>query len=110
MVVLKKDEKEGEQINQREHVFSEMEIHQEGGGDPGPTICKVQMGRVKFPSFFTAESQFSAPYSLSDEFQAAHLVNSAINFKLNSGILIAVPIPKVSKKNKLMLQCYQVLS
>jgi hypothetical protein len=54
-----------------------------------------EIGRVKFPSFFTAESQFSAPYSLSDELQAAHLVNSTINFGLDSGILIAVPIPKV---------------
>jgi len=54
-----------------------------------------EIGRVKFPSFFTAESQFAAPYSLPDELQAAHLVNSSINFGLDSGILIAVPIPKV---------------
>jgi pseudouridine-5'-phosphate glycosidase len=63
-----------------------------GGGDPD-----TKSEKIKFPSFFTRESQFAAPYFLADELQAAHLVNSSINFKLDSGILIGVPIPKVSK-------------
>ncbi|OXA52191.1 Pseudouridine-5'-phosphate glycosidase [Folsomia candida] len=86
VVVLKKKEEKGERYNESD-VCPEMEIE-------GDVPKSGQIGRVKFPSFFTAESQFAAPYSLSDELQAAHLVNSSINFKLNSGILIAIPIPK----------------
>jgi len=51
--------------------------------------------QTKFPSFFTAESQFTAPYVLSNEVEAANLIHSASLLALNSGILIAVPIPKV---------------
>ena len=53
------------------------------------------MNRIKFPSFFTAESPFPAPYALQDEAEAANLLHSAFQFGLGSGILIAVPIPKV---------------
>ena len=49
----------------------------------------------KFPSFFTAESPFSAPYALQNEAEAANLIHSSFQFGLGSGILIAVPIPKV---------------
>lgn len=54
-----------------------------------------QIGTTKFPSFFTSESPFIAPYAVKNEIEAASLIHSVFQFKLNSGVLIAVPIPKV---------------
>jgi pseudouridine-5'-phosphate glycosidase len=56
---------------------------------------EMGIGSVKFPSFFTAESQFGAPYAVRDEIGAAGLVHATLQIGLNSGLLIAVPIPKV---------------
>jgi len=50
---------------------------------------------VKFPSFFTAESPFPAPYFVRNETEAAELVHASLNFRLGSGILLAGPMPKV---------------
>ncbi|ODM95199.1 Pseudouridine-5'-phosphate glycosidase [Orchesella cincta] len=60
----------------------------------GVASLQQQIGTVKFPSFFTAQSQFPAPYSIQNETEAASLIQSAFQFQLDSGVLIAVPIPK----------------
>lgn len=54
-----------------------------------------KIGTAKFPSFFTSESPFTAPYSVGSEAEAAQLIHSAFQAELKSGVLIAVPIPKV---------------
>lgn len=64
--------------------------------DPGPRQNR-RNGTLKFPSFFVAQSQFSAPFALTDQMEAATLIHSAFQFQLGSGILIAVPIPEVRR-------------
>lgn len=50
-------------------------------------------GSKEFPSFFTSKSGFSAPYNCSNASEAARLIDSNLKIGLNSGLLIAVPIP-----------------
>lgn len=63
--------------------------------EAGKEVPGTNMNRIKFPSFFTAESLHPAPYALHNQAEAANLLHSAFHFGLGSGILIAVPIPKV---------------
>ncbi|RMZ93255.1 pseudouridine-metabolizing bifunctional -like [Brachionus plicatilis] len=50
-------------------------------------------GSKEFPSFFTAKSGFTAPYNCSSASEAARLIQSNLKLGVNSGLLIAVPIP-----------------
>ncbi|CAF0705628.1 unnamed protein product [Brachionus calyciflorus] len=50
-------------------------------------------GSKEFPSFFTAKSGFQAPYNCSNVTDAARLIDANLKTGLNSGLLLAVPIP-----------------
>lgn len=47
-----------------------------------------------FPAFYTRRSGSKAPYNVNSAHQAAKLIATSEQLRLNSGILIAVPIPK----------------
>ncbi|KAF0543811.1 Ribokinase-like protein [Gigaspora margarita] len=47
-----------------------------------------------FPAFFTPKSGFKSPSNLSTVRECAALISANIDLELNSGVLIAVPIPK----------------
>ncbi|CAG8529237.1 1306_t:CDS:10 [Cetraspora pellucida] len=47
-----------------------------------------------FPAFFTPKSGFKSPSNLPTIRECAALINANTNLELNSGILIAVPIPE----------------
>eukprot|EP00923_Selenidium_pygospionis_P061045 GHVN01107228.1.p1 GENE.GHVN01107228.1~~GHVN01107228.1.p1 ORF type:complete len:326 (+),score=34.56 GHVN01107228.1:27-1004(+) len=47
-----------------------------------------------FPLFLTAESEFQVPYRCDSPLEVANLVRSHFSIGINSGIVLAVPIPK----------------
>ena len=47
-----------------------------------------------FPAFFTRSSGIKSPIHLTDETEAVRLIKSHQSMQLNSGVLIAVPIPE----------------
>lgn len=48
----------------------------------------------EFPAFFTPYSGFKVPYNVTNPTQAAHFIEAQRAMKLQSGILIGVPIPE----------------
>ena len=46
-----------------------------------------------FPAFYSSKSGFRAPYNVSSPAEAAKLLKSLKEIELNSGLLLAVPIP-----------------
>ncbi|CAL8073510.1 unnamed protein product [Orchesella dallaii] len=89
-VAVLQDGKKSEHDGKPDQKKTSATIASAGGG----LRLQQQIGTVKFPSFFTAQSQFPAPYSVQNESEAASLIHSAFQFQLDSGVLIAVPIPK----------------
>jgi pseudouridine-5'-phosphate glycosidase len=62
-----------------------------------------ETGSKAFPSFFTAKSQYEAPYNCRNETEAARLIHANLMTGFNSGLLLAVPIPeKFSADDKLI--------
>ncbi|PNF24193.1 Pseudouridine-5'-phosphate glycosidase, partial [Cryptotermes secundus] len=58
-------------------------------------VCVVTYGQNKnFPSFYTPESGLEAPYNVETPAEAAALIEKLLQLRLNSGILLAVPIPE----------------
>lgn len=58
-------------------------------------VCVATFGESKdFPSFFTSRSGHNAPWRVADAHEAASLIASRNALHLDSGILIAVPIPQ----------------
>lgn len=47
----------------------------------------------EFPAFYTSQSAHLAPYNVCSAVEAAALVQSLEQLKLQSGILLAVPVP-----------------
>ncbi|XP_069823709.1 uncharacterized protein [Dendropsophus ebraccatus] len=57
-------------------------------------VCVSTFGDSRdFPAFFTPRSGFKAPYHVRDEEEAAKLIASSLELRLDSGVLISVPIP-----------------
>uniref|UniRef100_A0A8C9S3N5 Zgc:136858 n=1 Tax=Scleropages formosus TaxID=113540 RepID=A0A8C9S3N5_SCLFO len=58
-------------------------------------VCVATFGESKdFPAFFTRRSGFISPYNVADVQEAAELIASASWLGLQSGLLVAVPIPE----------------
>ncbi|MFT7796753.1 pseudouridine-metabolizing bifunctional protein C1861.05-like [Arapaima gigas] len=58
-------------------------------------VCVATFGKSKeFPAFFTPRSGFVSPYNVADAQEAAQLIDSASCLGLQSGLLVAVPIPE----------------
>ncbi|CAN2387227.1 Indigoidine synthase A like protein [Pristimantis euphronides] len=57
-------------------------------------VCVSTFGDSRdFPAFFTTRSGFKAPYHVRNEQEAAQLIASSLDLRLDSGVLISVPIP-----------------
>lgn len=57
-------------------------------------VCVATYGDSKeFPSFWTRKSGFLAPWNVKDPFEAAQLIAARHSWHLDSGVLIANPIP-----------------
>ncbi|ESO94089.1 hypothetical protein LOTGIDRAFT_176731, partial [Lottia gigantea] len=58
-------------------------------------VCVATFGQDKdFPAFFVPSSGLKAPYNIRDEIEAAEMIYNGQNkMKLDSGILIGVPLP-----------------
>ncbi|XP_054283988.1 uncharacterized protein LOC129000928 [Macrosteles quadrilineatus] len=58
-------------------------------------VCVVVYGSSRqFPAFYCEKSEFLAPYSLSTPEEVAALVQSQQELQLQSGTLLAVPVPR----------------
>ncbi|XP_067665565.1 uncharacterized protein [Haliotis asinina] len=58
-------------------------------------VCVATFGCSRdFPAFFTSKSGFQSPYNVQTVTSAAGLIESNLQMKTGSGILIAVPIPE----------------
>uniref|UniRef100_A0A3Q3T1L6 Zgc:136858 n=2 Tax=Mastacembelus armatus TaxID=205130 RepID=A0A3Q3T1L6_9TELE len=58
-------------------------------------VCVATYGTSKnFPAFFSQQSGFTSPYQVSNPEEAATLIASTLSLGLQSGVLIAVPIPE----------------
>ncbi|CAL1271605.1 unnamed protein product [Larinioides sclopetarius] len=65
-------------------------------------VCVAAFGASKeFPAFFTPKSNYKAPCNVESYEEAARLINSRNQLQLESGILIAVPIPEEYHKQGL---------
>uniref|UniRef100_A0A672SDZ3 Zgc:136858 n=1 Tax=Sinocyclocheilus grahami TaxID=75366 RepID=A0A672SDZ3_SINGR len=77
-------------------------VHRDGENDIGRTleflvrcVCVATYGDSKsFPAFFSRQSGFTSPYHVSSPQEAADLVASTLSLGLQSGLLLAVPIPE----------------
>ncbi|XP_058623041.1 uncharacterized protein zgc:136858 isoform X3 [Onychostoma macrolepis] len=58
-------------------------------------VCVATYGDSKsFPAFFSQQSGFTSPYHVSGPQEAADLIASTLSLGLQSGLLLAVPIPE----------------
>ncbi|XP_061772992.1 uncharacterized protein zgc:136858 isoform X2 [Nerophis ophidion] len=58
-------------------------------------VCVATYGPSKeFPAFFSPSSGFTSPCQVCDPDKAAELIESALSLGVQSGVLIAVPIPE----------------
>ena len=58
------------------------------------TLSKGQHdGKVKFPSFFSSESQVDSPMSIDNVLDAAKIIQANQEVNKTNGVLLAVPIP-----------------
>lgn len=60
----------------------------------GVTVATYQSPEKDFPAFYSRKSGCKAPYDIENPVEAAKLIVAAREMTLNSGILIAVPIPE----------------
>jgi len=67
-------------------------------------VSVVSYGKSKeFPAFYSRESGFKAPYNIDCPKEAAKMMFSSEDLQLDSGILMAVPVPQeYSLDNKMM--------
>ena len=57
-------------------------------------VCVATLGPTRdFPAFFTASSGFHSPYNVPTTQEAAQLIEHQRSMDLQSGILLATPIP-----------------
>lgn len=59
----------------------------------GVTVATYQSPEKDFPAFYSRKSGSKASYNLESPLEAAKLINTAKKLAMNSGILIAVPVP-----------------
>ncbi|XP_049773920.1 pseudouridine-5'-phosphate glycosidase-like isoform X1 [Schistocerca cancellata] len=58
-------------------------------------VTVVTYGKNKdFPAFYSASSGFSSPYNVETTEEAARMLHSLLQAQLNSGMLLAVPVPE----------------
>uniref|UniRef100_A0A672NHI0 Pseudouridine-metabolizing bifunctional protein C1861.05-like n=1 Tax=Sinocyclocheilus grahami TaxID=75366 RepID=A0A672NHI0_SINGR len=58
-------------------------------------VCVATYGDSKsFPAFFSQQSGFTSPYHVSSPQEAADLIVSTLSLGLQSGLLLAIPIPE----------------
>ncbi|XP_071350447.1 uncharacterized protein [Trachinotus anak] len=58
-------------------------------------VCVATYGKSKnFPAFFSPKSGFTSPCQVSNPAEAAKLIASTLSLGLQSGVLLAVPIPE----------------
>ncbi|XP_041692879.2 pseudouridine-metabolizing bifunctional protein C1861.05 [Coregonus clupeaformis] len=58
-------------------------------------VCVATFGTSKnFPAFFSPQSGFTSPYHVNNAEEAADLIAGTLSLGLQSGLLLAVPIPK----------------
>uniref|UniRef100_UPI0037E74A19 uncharacterized protein n=1 Tax=Semicossyphus pulcher TaxID=241346 RepID=UPI0037E74A19 len=58
-------------------------------------VCVATYGASKnFPAFFSPKSGFTSPYQVCNPEEAAKLIASTLSLGLESGVLIAVPVPE----------------
>ncbi|XP_049429972.1 uncharacterized protein zgc:136858 isoform X2 [Epinephelus fuscoguttatus] len=58
-------------------------------------VCVATYGGSRnFPAFFSPQSGFSSPYQVCNPEEAAKLIVSTLSLGLQSGVLLAVPIPE----------------
>ncbi|XP_042268236.1 pseudouridine-metabolizing bifunctional protein C1861.05 isoform X1 [Thunnus maccoyii] len=58
-------------------------------------VCVATYGTSKnFPAFFSPQSGFTSPYQVCNPEEAAKLISSTLSLGLQSGVLLAVPIPE----------------
>ncbi|CAG9782998.1 unnamed protein product [Diatraea saccharalis] len=58
-------------------------------------VCVCAFGKTAdFPAFYTVRSGYRAPYHVETAEQAAQILNASHTVKLESGIVIAVPVPE----------------
>ncbi|KAM3609143.1 uncharacterized protein V6R79_010192 [Siganus canaliculatus] len=58
-------------------------------------VCVTTYGVSKnFPAFFSPQSGFTSPHQVSNPEEAAKLIASTLSLGLQSGVLLAVPIPE----------------
>lgn len=60
----------------------------------GVTVTTFGSPERDFPAFYTRKSGSKVPYNVESATEAAELISATKTLKLNSGILIAVPIPE----------------
>lgn len=56
-------------------------------------VASYQCPDKDFPAFYSKRSGCKAPYNLANAYEAAQLILSSKQLKMNSGILIGVPVP-----------------
>ncbi|XP_052452958.1 uncharacterized protein zgc:136858 isoform X2 [Carassius gibelio] len=58
-------------------------------------VCVATYGESNsFPAFFSRQSEFTSPYHVSSPQEAADLIASTLSLGLQSGLLLAIPIPE----------------
>ncbi|XP_035257374.1 pseudouridine-metabolizing bifunctional protein C1861.05 isoform X2 [Anguilla anguilla] len=58
-------------------------------------VCVATFGKSRdFPAFFSPQSGFTSPYNVTDAEEAAELIEAMLTLGLQSGVLLAVPIPE----------------
>ncbi|XP_028162217.1 uncharacterized protein LOC114354158 [Ostrinia furnacalis] len=58
-------------------------------------VCVCTFGNnTEFPAFYTVRSGFRAPYNVENARRAAKVLGAAKSLRLQSGIIIAVPVPE----------------
>ncbi|CAB3237275.1 unnamed protein product [Arctia plantaginis] len=68
-------------------------------------VCVCAFGQsTDFPAFYTPKSGYRAPHRVSDAQHAAKLLQAAYNLRLNSGIVVAVPIPQEFAMNEKVIE------
>lgn len=60
----------------------------------GVTVSSYGAVERDFPAFYTRKSGSKAPYNIDSPIEAAKMILASKLMKLNSGILIAVPVPE----------------
>lgn len=62
-------------------------------------MASYQSSDKDFPAFYTRRSGSTAPYNFAGPVEAAEVINSNLNLGLDSGILIAAPVPEERAMN-----------